>query len=216
MSKSIMTVAAGMVIGILTIAGIGFAGEKPAAPAKPSSPTETPKQQSRPLMVLETSEGNITIELWPDKAPISAKNFAQYAEEKFYDGTIFHRVINGFMIQGGGMTSDMKEKPTRAPIKNEANPELKNDRGTLAMARTGEVDSATAQFFINHKNNDFLNQRDRSQAGFGYAVFGKVVEGMDVVDKIAKVKTTTKGFSADVPEKPVVIQHIGYLNDKKK
>ena len=158
------------------------------------------------MVEMETSEGIIKIELWSDKAPITVNNFLSYVDEGFYDGTIFHRVIDGFMIQGGGLTSDMKDKKGHAPIKNEATAELKNARGTIAMARTGVVDSATAQFFINLKDNAFLDHRDNSMQGFGYCVFGKVTEGLDVVDKIAVVQTTTMRGMGDVPAQPVVIK----------
>ena len=167
--------------------------------------------KKNPVAVMETSMGNVKMELFEAEAPISVKNFLEYANSGFFNNTIFHRVIANFMIQGGGFTTDFKMKPTKAPIKNEAGNGLKNQRGTLAMARTGVVDSATAQFFINVINNDFLNQRDKTQQGFGYAVFGKVVDGMDVVDKIAAAKTgVTKGFP-DVPEKQVVIKSIKVL-----
>ncbi|MBW2108972.1 MAG: peptidylprolyl isomerase [Deltaproteobacteria bacterium] len=165
-------------------------------------------QNKHPRVIMETSEGRIVIDLWADKAPVTVKNFLQYVDEKFYDGTIFHRVIGNFMIQGGGMTADMNRKPTHAPIKNEASTDLKNERGTIAMARTSEIDSATSQFFINVVDNPFLNHRDNTPRGFGYAVFGKVVEGMDVVDKIKSVKTTSVGPYRDVPEKPVVITSV--------
>ncbi len=161
-----------------------------------------------PVVVMETSQGTIKIELDQKNAPISTANFIAYVNDKFYDGTIFHRVIPNFMIQGGGFDSGMKQKPTKAPIKNEAGNGLKNTRGTLAMARTGVVDSATAQFFINVKDNDFLNHRDDSTQGFGYAVFGKVTEGMDVVDKIKSVKTGNKGGHDDVPVEAVVIKSV--------
>jgi cyclophilin family peptidyl-prolyl cis-trans isomerase len=162
---------------------------------------ETPMKKVK----LTTSMGAITIELDP-KAPVSAENFARYVDSGHYNGTIFHRVIDGFMIQGGGFTKDMQQKPTQAPIKNEAGNGLKNDKYTLAMARTGVVDSATAQFFINVKDNDFLNHTNDTPQGFGYAVFGKVVEGKDVVDKIAKVATGDKGPHQNVPTTPVVIE----------
>lgn len=164
---------------------------------------DQPKKQ---IVELKTSEGKIRIELWEDKAPITVKNFVRYVEEGFYDGTIFHRVIDNFMIQGGGFTVDMVQKKPHEPIKNEAGNGLKNDVGTIAMARTNVVDSATCQFFINVKNNDFLNHRDPSPGGFGYAVFGTVIEGMDVVDKIKKVPKTNAGPHQDVPVKPVVIE----------
>jgi cyclophilin family peptidyl-prolyl cis-trans isomerase len=159
-----------------------------------------------PKVVLETSKGRIVLELYPDKAPETVKNFLNYVDAKYYDGTIFHRVIPNFMIQGGGFTADMKRKTPRAPIKNEADKGLKNDRGTIAMARTGDPHSATAQFFINSKNNDFLNHRSKTQQGWGYAAFGKVVDGMKTVDAISAVKTTTQGGFRDVPAEPVVIK----------
>ena len=159
-----------------------------------------------PQVVMDTSLGKIRIELFAKEAPVSVQNFLDYANKGFYSGTIFHRVINGFMIQGGGFSEEMKVKQTGAPIKNEAANGLKNDRGTISMARTGAPDSATSQFFINVVNNDGLN-RPRPD-GHGYAVFGKVVEGMDVVDKIKAVKTgITKGMP-DVPETPVVIKSV--------
>jgi len=172
---------------------------------------EITRKGVNPVVVMETSEGTIKIELWADKAPITVDNFLRYADGKFYDGTIFHRVISDFMIQGGGFTADMKNKDTHGPVKNEAATELKNNRGTIAMARTNVVDSATSQFFINVKDNDFLNHRDDTARGFGYAVFGTVIEGMDVVDRIRKVETTTRGPHENVPVKPVVIQSVRRL-----
>ena len=160
------------------------------------------------MIKLNTNHGTIVLELAADKAPGTVENFLQYAKEGFYDGTIFHRVINGFMIQGGGMEPGMKEKPTRAPIRNEADNGLKNERGTIAMARTPDPDSASAQFFINLKDNDFLNFRAPTPEGWGYCVFGKVVEGMDVVDKIADVKTGSHGHHQDVPVEDVVIESV--------
>ncbi len=159
------------------------------------------------MVLLSTSMGDIKIELYENEAPETVKNFLRYVNDKFYDGTIFHRVIPGFMIQGGGFTETMQQKPTRPPIKNEAGNGLKNDTGTIAMARTAIPDSATSQFFINVKNNDFLN-RDKAQDGVGYAVFGKVIEGMDVVRKIEQVPTGRKGMHADVPLEPVVIKSV--------
>jgi len=159
-----------------------------------------------PVILMETSMGNVKIQLDPQKAPISAQNFLDYVKGGFYKGTILHRVIPGFMIQGGGFTADMQQKQARAPIKNEAGNGLKNERGSIAMARTMIVDSASAQFFINVADNGFLNHRDKSMQGFGYAVFGKVIEGMDVVDRIAKVKTGYQKGMGDVPETPVVIK----------
>ena len=157
---------------------------------------------------IETSMGTITVELDDAKAPITVKNFIDYAQAGHYDGTIFHRVIDGFMIQGGGFTKDMNQKETRAPIKNEAANGLKNARGTLAMARTMVVDSATSQFFINLVDNEFLDYRGPDPRMFGYAVFGKVTDGMEVVDRIAKVKTGFAGPHQNVPEEPVIIRKV--------
>ena len=155
---------------------------------------------------LQTSKGNIRIELDDAKAPESAKNFLAYVAKGHYDGTVFHRVIKGFMVQGGGFEPGMKQKPTDPPIRNEANNGLKNDKYTLAMARTSDPHSASSQFFINTKDNDFLNFKSESASGWGYAVFGKVVAGHDVVDAIEAVKTGRKGFHDDVPLDDVVIQ----------
>jgi peptidyl-prolyl cis-trans isomerase B (cyclophilin B) len=160
------------------------------------------------VVIMETSEGTIKIELWPDKAPKTVENFLSYVDEKFYDGTIFHRVIEKFMIQGGGFTADMAEKTTRGPIQNEAKADLKNVRGAIAMARTGVVDSATAQFFINVVDNPFLDHAGETPRDFGYAVFGKVIDGMDVVDKIRKVPVTNRGLFQNVPVEPVLIKSI--------
>jgi peptidyl-prolyl cis-trans isomerase B (cyclophilin B) len=157
------------------------------------------------MIKMETSMGDIVIELDFDKAPKSAANFQQYVEDGFYDGLIFHRVINGFMIQGGGMDENMKEKETRAPIENEADNGLKNECYTLAMARTMDPHSASSQFFINVKDNGFLNHSGKNPQGWGYAVFGKVVEGTDVVDKIKGVATGRNGYHDDVPVEPVFI-----------
>lgn len=158
-----------------------------------------------PVVLMKTSLGEIKLKLNEEKAPISVKNFLSYADEGVYDGTIFHRVIDGFMLQGGGFTEDMTRKPTKTPIKNEAGNGLKNNRGTIAMARTPEVDSATSQFFINVVDNSFLDHKNNSAQGFGYAVFGKVIEGMDVADRIKKVQTTIRNGMRDVPVEPVVI-----------
>ena len=161
---------------------------------------------SNPTVLLETTSGDILIELFPDKAPDTVANFLQYVDDGFYANTIFHRVIPGFMIQGGGLGPRMDEKATRAPIKNEADNGLSNDRGTIAMARTMDPHSATAQFFINLVDNDFLDHRSKTPSGYGYCVFGKVTKGMDVVDKIAKVETAPYGYHDDVPVEPVVIE----------
>lgn len=157
---------------------------------------------------IETSMGTITLALNEDKAPATVANFAQYAREGHYAGTIFHRVIDGFMIQGGGFTKEMNQKPTREPIRNEAMNGLKNKRGTIAMARTMVVDSATSQFFINLVDNDFLDFSSPTPQGFGYAVFGEVVDGMSVVDAIAKVKTGFSGPHQNVPDSPIIIKKI--------
>ena len=162
--------------------------------------------QDNPIVVMETNKGAITIELWADKAPISVENFLRYTENNFFDGLVFHRVIPGFMIQGGGFDPDMVQKSTYDPIKNEASASVPNDRGTLAMARTNVVDSATSQFFINLVDNDFLNHTDETPRGFGYAVFGEVIEGMDVVDAIATVATGAgRGGHQNVPTEPIII-----------
>ena len=166
-----------------------------------------------PQLEVRTSLGNLTIELNTEKAPKTVENFLQYARDGFFNGTIFHRVIPGFMIQGGGMTPDLKEKATRAPIQNEAKNGLKNDAGTIAMARTGDPHSASAQFFINLVNNDGLNYP--SPDGWGYAVFGKVVQGFDVVEKIARVPTGNAGPHRNVPTTPVLIESIKLLPEKK-
>ncbi len=161
-----------------------------------------------PTVIIKTSMGEMKIELDEKKAPISVKNFLSYVDDGFYDGTVFHRVIDKFMIQGGGFTKDIARKKTKEPIKNEAGNGLKNTRGTLTMARTGVVDSATAQFFINVIDNDFLNHRDETPAGFGYAVFGRVIDGMDVVDKIKTVPTSFQSGMKDVPSEPVIIESV--------
>ena len=171
------------------------------------SPMSTALAEDNPKVQLNTNMGSIVLELNRDKAPNTVDNFVQYVTDKFYDGTVFHRVIDGFMIQGGGFTQNLQKKTTRAPIKNEADNGLKNDDGTIAMARTNDPHSATAQFFINVKDNDFLNYRSATARGWGYAVFGKVIEGMDVVKKIKSVPTGASGpFRRDVPRSPVVIE----------
>ena len=157
---------------------------------------------------IETSLGSIELALDAAKAPVTVSNFVAYAKAGHYDGTVFHRVIRNFMIQGGGFTKDLQQKETRAPIRNEAANGLKNDRGTIAMARTMIVDSATSQFFINHKDNAFLNHTSNDMRGFGYAVFGKVTKGMEVVDKIAAVQTGFARGMGDVPVEPVVISKV--------
>ena len=158
--------------------------------------------------IVETSMGTITLELNEEKAPVTVANFIDYAKSGHYDGTIFHRVIDGFMIQGGGFTKEMNQKETKAPIRNEAANGLKNARGTIAMARTSVVDSATSQFFINLVDNSFLDFQSPTPQGFGYAVFGQVTDGLEVVDAIAKVSTGDCGYHQNVPEKPVVITRV--------
>jgi len=185
-------------------------------PAAPAATTKTSgdkkKMSANPIIKIETSMGDIMLELDAEKAPNTAANFVAYVEDGFYDGLIFHRVIPGFMVQGGGMNPDMSEKADkRTPIKNEANNGLKNDRGTIAMARTGDPHSASSQFFINLKDNDFLNFTSETQAGWGYAVFGKVTDGMDVVDAIEKVKTGNHGHHGDVPLEPVTIKKMSVV-----
>jgi peptidyl-prolyl cis-trans isomerase B (cyclophilin B) len=177
---------------------------------------KAPQPPAHPQVLLETSKGNITLELYPDKAPKTVENFLQYVKSGFYNGTIFHRVIPSFMIQGGGFTTDMTQKPTKGPVKNEADNRLSNERGTIAMARTGDPDSATAQFFINHKDNASLNFTAKNAAGWGYTVFGKVVEGMDVVDAIAQVPTGSKGMYENVPSQPVVLKKATVVHHASK
>jgi cyclophilin family peptidyl-prolyl cis-trans isomerase len=168
----------------------------------------TSARAANPVVVMETSQGTIKIELFEDKAPITVKNFLNYVDKKHYDGTIFHRVIEDFMVQGGGFDKDQSEKKTDPPIKNESTNGLKNERGTVAMARTPKPDSATSQFFINVKGNDFLD-KENARDMVGYCVFGRVIEGMDVVDKIRKVKTGAKGmFDRDCPQEDVIIKSV--------
>lgn len=163
---------------------------------------------ANPNVLIETTLGNITLELDAQNAPVSTANFLAYVNDGFYDGTIFHRVIPGFMVQGGGMKPDMSEKTTKASIKNEANNGLKNDRGTVAMARTNDPHSASSQFFINVSDNDFLNFKSEDMQGWGYAVFGKVVEGMDVMDKIVAVETGSHGYHQDVPKESILMNKV--------
>ncbi len=160
------------------------------------------------MVLMKTSLGEIKIELFDDQAPETVKNFLSYVNDKFYDGTVFHRVIPNFMIQGGGYDKDLKPKPTKPPVRNEAKNGLKNLKGTIAMARTAVVDSATSQFFINVVDNAFLDHRDETPQGYGYAVFGKVVDGMDVVLKIAQVPTQRVGMHEAVPKEAVVIESV--------
>lgn len=185
----------------------------PTAPSKeePAASPATPST-GNPMVEMRTSLGTMKIELYPDKAPKTVENFLQYAREGFYDGTVFHRVISGFMIQGGGFTPDMSEKETRAPIENEASNGLKNVRGSIAMARTGDPHSASSQFFINTVDNPGLDFTAETVQGFGYAVFGQVVEGLETLDAIKKVSTGSRGGHDDVPADPVVIESVRVLN----
>jgi cyclophilin family peptidyl-prolyl cis-trans isomerase len=229
----------GLSVGLFAGHGLGLGGvamgQAPAAPltpAQPATPTApvapvtpatpapkdgtkeaAPKDQAKESLLyfsMKTSKGEIVLELNNEKAPLSTANFKQYAEAKHYDGTIFHRVIDGFMIQGGGFTPDMKQKKTNPPIKNESANGLKNEVGTIAMARTNVIDSATSQFYINVANNASLN-RDQARDGAGYAVFGKVVAGMDVVNAIKGVKTGSKNGMGDVPNETVLIESVTAL-----
>lgn len=197
MSGLIATAIAGSAIAL-------SATQLPAADEKPAAVSSN----KAPLVVIETGMGSIKAELWSDTTPETVANFLKYADDKFYDGLVFHRVMSGFMIQGGGFTADMKQKPTRSPIRNEARTDVPNERGTLAMARTSDPNSATSQFFINHVNNSQGLDKGKAQDGFGYCVFGKVIEGMDVVDKIAGVKTGVVRGHRDVPLSPVTIKSI--------
>ncbi|MBP7866680.1 MAG: peptidyl-prolyl cis-trans isomerase [Acidobacteria bacterium] len=166
---------------------------------------------NNPRVMLRTTSGDIEIELFADKAPLTVENFLQYVDDGHFDGTIFHRVIDGFMIQGGGFDRNMVQRKTRPPIRNEANNGLKNTKYTLAMARTSDVNSATAQFFINVADNAFLDYKDPSPRNYGYAVFGKVTAGTDVVDRLRKVKTGSRGPHQDVPQEPIVIESASRL-----
>ena len=169
------------------------------------------------MITIKTNHGDISVELFEDKAPISCENFRQYASDGHYDGTVFHRVIPNFMIQGGGMDENMSDKPTRAPIKNEADNGLKNARGTIAMARTGDPHSATNQFFINTVDNTFLNHTGKNPRGWGYCVFGTVVDGMDVMDRIATAPTGAGGrFQKDVPQATIMIEKVTVIEEAAK
>ena len=197
-----------LVRGLILAGALGAAGSvaMAASPNASNPPTQGVKPMSTsPRVKFQTNYGDFVITLDAVKAPKTAANFLAYVNDGFFDGTIFHRVIDGFMIQGGGFEPGMKQKPTKAQIENEANNGLKNDEYTVAMARTSDPHSATAQFFINVKNNDFLNHTAPTSQGWGYAVFGKVTEGKDVVDKIKAVRTGNKGFHQNVPNEDVII-----------
>jgi cyclophilin family peptidyl-prolyl cis-trans isomerase len=193
-----------MVALCIFVASIALAG--PASAQEKSAKPMVPAKTANPMVLVKTNMGLFKIELYPKEAPITVANFLHYVDKKFYDGTIFHRVIPGFVIQGGGSDKNMMQKTTLPPIKNEATNGLKNLKGTLSMARTGEINSATSQFFVNLVDNAALDHV--SDAKYGYAVFGKVVEGFEVVEKIATVKTTTKGPYQDVPETPVIMESV--------
>ena len=205
-----------LIVGAVALLSACEASDQAPETAQPATAAATEKSLSntgKPMIKLTTNLGTIAIELDFDNAPNTAANFQQYCEEGFYEGTIFHRVINGFMIQGGGMTADMSQKATRDPIKNEADNGLKNVKGSLAMARTGDPHSAAAQFFINVADNDFLNHTGKNMQGWGYAVFGQVVEGMDVVEEIKKVKTGSQGGHRDVPVETITIEKCEVIKD---
>ncbi len=213
MSTSYVKKAAWIYIAAFLLFLVNFhADAADSIAAKKLKPTETKTQKKGEgkvtTVVMETSLGNIEIELNSEKAPKTTENFLKYVDSKHYDGTIFHRIIDGFMVQGGGMKEDMSEKSTGEPVNNEADNGLKNEIGTLAMARTNAPHSATAQFFINVADNKFLNHTGKTDRGWGYAVFGKVTSGMDVVNKMKAVKTATKGFHENVPTSPIVIKSV--------
>jgi len=169
---------------------------------------EVENENAAAVVVIETTMGVIKVELWAEKAPVTVENFLKYVDDKFFDGLVFHRVIDGFMVQGGGFVPGMAPKAGRAPIKNEARADAPNKRGTVAMARTSAIDSASSQFFVNLVDNQFLNHRDETQNGFGYCAFGRVIDGMDVVDKIGKVKTGRSGHFSDVPVEDVIMKRV--------
>lgn len=205
------------IILCVAVALMGCASQPKASKPTARKPIEnkpTPKQgtptmsDTNTIVIIETDKGDITVELNGDKAPKTVANILGYVDAKYYDGLIFHRVIPGFMIQGGGMDANMQPKATNAPVENEADNGLLNDRGTLAMARTGDPHSATGQFFINHADNAFLNHSGKNPQGWGYCVFGKVTDGMDVVDAIAAVPTGNAGPHQDVPTEPIKIKTI--------
>ena len=200
--------------GALMLGISGCNASEPAAQKVSTAPAAG--QPANPRVLIETSKGNITVEVFPAQAPQSAGNFLNYVKTGYYDGLVFHRVIPGFMIQTGGMTADMAEKPKNAPIQNEANNGLRNLRGTLAMARTGDPHSASSQFFINVKDNAFLDHRGKTPQGWGYAVFGQVVDGMDVVDAIVAVPRGNRGPHGDVPIEPIVMQRVSVLPEAEQ
>ena len=201
----------------LFILGCTSSNSTIAAQNQPNSTSNANNQEitmsNMPVVELETSMGNITIELNEEKAPKTVENFLNYVKSGQYEGTIFHRIIDGFMIQGGGMDAQMNEKPTNKPVENEADNGLKNDKGTIAMARTQDPHSATSQFFVNVKDNDFLNHTGKNAQGWGYTVFGKVTSGMDVIEKMRGVPTGRFGMHADVPKTPVTINSAKIISE---
>ena len=209
MSRAAPTSKIALFLLALTLGMSGCGASEPGKQTVSTAPAAG--QPANPRVLIETSKGNITVEVFPAQAPQSVGNFLNYVKTGFYNGLVFHRVIPGFMIQTGGMTPDMAEKPKNASIQNEADNGLKNLRGTLAMARTGEPHSASSQFFINVADNAFLNHRGKSFEGWGYAVFGQVVDGMDVVDAIVAVPRGNRGPHGDVPIEPIVIQRATLL-----
>ena len=202
------------VIAVMVVVGATLVGCTDEEEAAKEVPSERPvaNESAETGVVMETSMGTIKLDLWADRAPQTVTNFLKYVDDGFYDGLIFHRVMDGFMIQGGGFTPDMKQKPTSQPVRNEATPELRNDRGTLAMARTPDPHSASSQFFINLVDNNMLNHTAKTPQGYGYCAFGEVVDGMEVVDKIAKVSTKNAGPHANVPAEPVIIKSVRRAN----
>jgi cyclophilin family peptidyl-prolyl cis-trans isomerase len=199
LTRSPVATATALVLAVALLASCSKGTESPDAASTAGN--------ANPIVVLKTTEGEIDIELFADKAPLSVANFLSYVDEGFYDGTVFHRVIKDFMVQGGGYDGAREKKPTREPIKNEASNGLKNEVGTVAMARTSVPDSATSQFFINTENNAFLDHRDESPEGYGYAVFGKVIRGLDVVEKIEATPTDDAGGAfRNFPKSPIVIE----------
>ncbi|OQX00690.1 MAG: cyclophilin [Thiothrix lacustris] len=205
--KRLFTILFATMLSFAAAAGVNAAEKAADKPAEQATSGD-----NMSTILIETTKGNIKVELDAKAAPKTVENVLAYVNEGFYNGTIFHRVIPGFMVQGGGFSETMKEKADkRAPVKNEANNGLKNERGTLAMARTSDPHSASSQFFINVSNNDFLNFRSETSQGWGYAVFGKVVEGMDVVDAIVGVKTTNVGGHGDVPVQPIIMTKVSVV-----
>jgi len=197
--RNLVIAVMGLLVAVAATAEIKLPTKEEAMPKETSTP---------PVVVIETSMGTMKAKLWQDTSPITVANFLKYVDEGFFDGTVFHRVMEGFMVQGGGFLPGMKEKPSGSPIKNEASREALNKRGTLAMARTTVVDSATSQFFVNLVDNAFLDHKDKSPRGFGYCAFGKLTDGLDVLDAIGKVKTTRVGPHGDVPAEDVLIKSI--------